>query len=280
MPGAFRFFSVLPPALLSLAFTFAAPLQAPAQRIAAPIDDQQVVTLAGNVHPLARAEFDEGVVAGNMPMRRMILELNPTAAQQAALAALVEAQHDPHSPLYHQWLTPAQYGARFGASLEDLSRTAWWLQQHGFTIDEIPAGNRQIVFSGTAAEVADTFHTEIYRYRVGGATHIANALDPQIPQALAALVGGIVSLHDFRRVPQMRSKLPLNGHPQYSAGGTNYLFPADWATIYDLNPLYTAGTTGSGTSIAIVGRSDINLVMLPLSGRFPGSPPTRRRSLS
>lgn len=229
------------------------------KRIARPIDDQQVVTLSGNVLPMARPEFDEGVVEPAMPMRRMVLQLEPSAAQQAALDALVEAQHDPHSPLYHQWLTPAQYGARFGASLADLAQIAGWLTQHGFTVDEIPAGSRQIVFSGTAAQVGDTFHTEIHRYRVGGTIHTANALDPQIPAALAGVVSGIVSLHDFRRVSQMRSKLPLGAHPQYSAGGTNYLFPADWATIYDLNPLYTAGTTGSGTAIAIVGRSDINL---------------------
>jgi hypothetical protein len=37
------------------------------------------------------------------------------------------------------------------------------------------------------------------------------------------------------------------------------LYPADWATIYDVNPLYKAGTTGAGSSIAIVGRSNLNL---------------------
>jgi hypothetical protein len=47
--------------------------------------------------------------------------------------------------------------------------------------------------------------------------------------------------------------------PDYSQGSTHYLFPADFATIYDLSPLYAAGNTGTGASIAIVGRSNINL---------------------
>jgi len=51
----------------------------------------------------------------------------------------------------------------------------------------------------------------------------------------------------------------LEVRPRYTSGSTHYLFPADWAAIYNLNPLYKAGTNGAGTSIAIVGRSNINL---------------------
>src|ERR1019366_275667 len=106
---------------------------------------------------------------------------------------------------------------------------------------------------------ADTFHTEIHRYRVNGVEHIANSQDPQIPEALAGVVSGVVSLHDFRRNSAIKSRTLLGAKPQYSAGSTHYLFPADWATIYDLNSLYSAGTTGTGSSIAIVGRSNINI---------------------
>jgi subtilase family serine protease len=214
---------------------------------------------------MARPEFDQGQLSAETRLDRMMLELNPSAAQQAELDALVEAQHDPQSPLFHKWLTPAQYGARFGASTQDLAQIAGWLQVHGFTIEEIPANNRQVIFSGTAAQVADTFHTEMHRYQVNGASHIANAQDPQIPAALAEVVQGIVSLHDFRRNSAIRSRTALGAgikaeaNPLYSNGSTHYLSPSDWATIYDLNSLYSAGTSGTGTSIAIVGRSNINI---------------------
>ena len=57
----------------------------------------------------------------------------------------------------------------------------------------------------------------------------------------------------------MRALAPLSTQPDYSAGATHYLFPADFATIYDLNPLFAAGTNGTGSSIAIAARSNIKL---------------------
>jgi pseudomonalisin len=259
MSCAVRFSAFLSASLLSLPFISVAAAQTPSNRISGPIDDERLVTLTGNVHPLARAEYDQGQVESSMAMERMVLELRPSATQQAALDGLVEAQQDPASPLYHQWLTPTEYGARFGASADDLARIVEWLSRKGFRIEEIAAGARQIVFSGTAGQVADTFHTEIHRYSVAGTMHTANAEDPQIPAALAGVVTGIVSLHDFARVSQMRPRVLAGKHPSYTDGSSHYLFPADWAAIYDLVPLYAAGTSGSGTSIAIVGRSNISL---------------------
>ena len=134
-----------------------------------------------------------------------------------------------------------------------------WLSSHGFAIDEIAAGRNLIVFSGSAGQVSDTFHTELHRYRVNGDTHTANEQDPQIPTALAGVIRGVVSLHDFRRTSEMHERNAADPSPEYSAGSTHYMFPADFATIYDVNPLYEAGTTGTGVSIAIAGRSNIKL---------------------
>ena len=233
--------------------------QTPANRVTAEIDENKVTTLLGNIHPMARAEFDRGAVSAETPLQHLVFQLQPSQAQQAALNDLVEAQHDPQSPLFHHWLTPAEYGSRFGASPQDLARISSWLTEHGFVVEEIPAGNRLVIFSGNAGQVEDTFHTQIHRYVVDGVSHIANTQDPQLPSALAAVVGGIVSLHDFRHVSQIGPRIALSAHPHYSNGSTHYLFPADWATIYDVNPLYKVGTTGAGSTIAIVGRSNINL---------------------
>ena len=149
-----------------------------------------------------------------------------------------------------QWLTPAEFGAQFGVDGSELALVTSWLAAHGFTVEEISAGRRLIVFSGTAGEVASAFHTELHRYRVDGIEHIANASDPQIPAALAGVVGGVVTLSDFRRTSMIASqrsfasKSEYSVGPEYSAGSTHNIFPADFATIYDLNPLYSAGTNG------------------------------------
>ena len=136
---------------------------------------------------------------------------------------------------------------------------AAWLTEHGFTVNEIAVNHRQIAFSGNAGQVEDTFHTQIHRFLVGGENHIANTQDPQIPSAMAGVVSGILSLHNFRHDSDIQSRVSLEVRPRYTSGNTHYLFPADWAAIYDLNPLYHAGTNGAGTSIAIVGRSNINV---------------------
>jgi subtilase family serine protease len=216
-----------------------------------------MITLRGNVHPLARPEFDQGIANPATRLNRLLLVLSSSPAQQTALDALLAAQQDPHSPLYHQWLTPAEFGERFGASEADLAQVNSWLAAHGFTIDEVHAGRRLIAFSGSVAQVASAFRTELHIYRVSGTDHLANSSDPQIPAVLSGLVAGVVSLHDFRRTSEMRTLVPLSAQPDYSAGATHYLFPVDFATIYDLNPLFTAGTNGSATSIAIAARSNI-----------------------
>ena len=250
----------------------------PRDRIGGPIDEAQVVTLHGNVHPMARGEIDRGAASGEMRLEQLVLVLDPSPAQQAELDQLVEAQHDPASPLYQHWLTPEEYGARFGVSTGDLGRITGWLQRHGFRIDDIPLGNRLVIFSGTTELVEETFHPAMHLYEVDGAEHVANALDPQIPVALAGVVGGVVSLHDFRRQGQSTARRALTeASPEYTTGGTNYLFPADWATIYDLNPLYAAGVTGKGTTIAIVGRSNIvltDVAKFRSSSGLPANQPT------
>jgi subtilase family serine protease len=232
---------------------------APATRGAQFVDESQAVTLKGNVRPLARAEFDLGAVSANLRLERLLLVLSPSPEQQAALDALVEAQQDPNSPYYHAWLTPAEFGAQFGADETQLALVTAWLTAHGFTVDEIPTGRRLVVFSGTAGQVLNAFHTEMHYYRVNGAMHIANVQEPQIPGELAGLVEGMVSLHDFRRTSEIASQKSLAAQPEYSAGATHNIFPADFATIYDLNPLYSTGTNGSGAAIAIAGRSNIDL---------------------
>jgi subtilase family serine protease len=239
--------------------------QASTHKVGRQIDERLAVTLEGNVHPLARAEFDRGLVSPDIRLEQMVLVLKTSASRQAELDAMVEAQHDPQSPFYHRWLTPAEYGARFGVSAQQMAQVTGWLAGHGFEVNEIPVSNRLIIFSGSAGQVADTFHTELHHYRVDGVTHMANAESPQIPAALTGVVEGIVSLHDFRRTPAMTRRRAVEGpaavreQPQYSSGSTHYLFPADFAAIYNLKPLYSEGTSGAGTSIAIVGRSNINL---------------------
>jgi pseudomonalisin len=226
-------------------------------RITSFIDDDQRVTLRGNVHPVALAQYDAGAVAPDFPMEHMLLTLLPDATQQDALNQLVDAQNNLESPYYHQWLTPEQYGERFGVSDGDTAQIAGWLQGHGMEVEEVTAGRRSIIFSGTAAQVQEAFHTPIHTYKIGDEVHHANAKDPEIPAALVQVVRGVVSLHDFHSQPT--HGLVRKPSPDFSSGGAYYLAPADFATIYDLGSLYQQSINGSGQSVAIVARSNIKI---------------------
>ncbi len=246
-------------------------------RIQTPIDESGLVPLRGNVHPLARAEFDRGPAPASMATGRITLLLGRSAAQQQALEQYLADLQNPSSANFHKWLTPAQYGALYGPSDADVATVGSWLEGHGFKVEKIAQARNAIQFSGTVAGLQNTFHTSIHTFAVGGATHYANVSDPQIPAALAAVVAGVGPLNDFHP----KTQIVKGGTGHYDAGthgiqpdftlfenSTPYLFmdPADAATIYDtpntnLNANYASGTTydGTGVTLGIVGVSDLTL---------------------
>src|SRR5437660_7182396 len=165
------------------------------------IDEAHLTTLRGNIHPLARPEFDLGTAPASLPMQRMLLVLKRSEEQESALRKLLDDQQDKASPNYHKWLTPEQFGRQFGPADQDIQAVTSWLQTHGFQIGQVTKGRTVIEFSGTAAQVQEALHTSIHKFVVDGEEHWANASDPQIPAALAPVVAGVNTLHNFYKKP-------------------------------------------------------------------------------
>src|SRR5271154_482909 len=88
-------------------------------RITQPVDATKLTLLRGNTHPLARAEFDNGAAPGTLPMEHMLLVLQRSPEQEAALEKLMAEQQDKSSANYHHWLTPEQFGEQFGPADQD-----------------------------------------------------------------------------------------------------------------------------------------------------------------
>jgi subtilase family serine protease len=230
-------------------------------RITQPVESSSMSPLTGSLHPMARAEFDQGLADNSKVIQGMSINFKRSPAQEASLAALLKAQQDPGSPYYHKWLTQVEFGQQFGMSSADLDKVTGWLQAEGFTVTSVAASKNAIGFSGNIANVEKAFQTKIHNYSLNGETHFANADQLSVPSSFVGTVSSVRGLDDFRLKPRV---LPMKtresaASPHFTSGlsGAHYVAPGDFAMIYDVNPLYSAGNTGKGVTIAVIGQTDI-----------------------
>jgi subtilase family serine protease len=237
---------------------------AAAAQVRMAIDETRLVTLAGNTRPEAAPANDAGMLPDRAPLTHLQLLLRRPDRLEKALDDTIDALHDRNSPQFHKWLSARELGARFGPSEEDVNSVERWLASHGFQVDGVLSSRMIIAFDGSAGAVREAFHTPVHALRVKGEGHFANMRDPQIPAALAPIVEGIVSLHDFAPHPTHATKTgysygvhdcwPLtNG----VAGACYALVPADLATIYNFNPAFSAGNTGAGQTVVAIENTDV-----------------------
>jgi subtilase family serine protease len=241
-------------------------------RIAGTIDSSQMVALPRSVNPKAQPRYDQGPVESSLQFGYVTLVVGPSPSQQMALEQLLAQQQDRSSPNYHKWLTPEQYAACFGLNQNDVAKITAWLTAEGFTVLSVPRGRNEVIFSGTAVQIQSAFSTEIHRYTLKGEMHVANSTAISVPASLSGIVTSIRGIADFRPKPMyvrpVSSGKSRGPHPSYTTtlqGNTDYfLAPGDIATIYDLNPLYSATTPidGTGEKLAIIGQTDVYLADL------------------
>ncbi len=228
-------------------------------RINRPIDVNQRALVANQVHPKARAEFDQGRVAADFFVPFVTVTLDPTDAQRAELDAFLAEQQTAGSPNYHRWLSPEEFAQRFGVSEADVAQVTNWLQSQGLTVVATSRSRTWIAVSGAAAKVEAAFATELHHYQVNGERHFANATAPSVPEALGTMVRSIRGLNDFRMRPAKRLQ-NRSLQPDFTTSrGSHNLAPDDLATIYNIQGLYAAGADGTGQSLVIAGQTAINV---------------------
>ncbi len=228
-------------------------------RIVQSIDETNRVALEGNTHPKANPANDRGAVANDFPMEHMLLQLKRSPEQEQALQQFIDGLNTRGSPNFHHWLTAQEFGERFGLARPDLEAVTSWLESHGFHVNVVYPSGMLIDFSGTAVQVRKAFQTEIHHLEVKGERHVGNISDPRIPAALAPVVAGVVSLHDFRphvmhKMHQPRSQFTF---PDPFGGNAYAMVPADLAKIYNLNPLFSTGISGQGQTIVLIEDTDV-----------------------
>ena len=238
----------------SLCFAVSAQPLRRAPAVSQAVDESKLVSLGGNVRPEANARNDRGAVADNLRFDHLLLQLKRPPEVERAVEQFLASQQNPQSPNYHKWITAAEFGERFGTAPQDVAAVTRWLGSHGFAVNEVHPNGMLIDFSGTAGQLREAFRTEIHSLEVNGTKHIGNMSDPEIPAALAPVIEGVVSLHDFMPHPM---NLPRSNYTFTSGSWTlEALVPGDLATIYNFTPAF-ASYTGLGQTIVVIEDSDV-----------------------
>jgi subtilase family serine protease len=251
------------PFLVALASLFLAlaPDSALAYQDASPrvtaILPSRTVVIPGSVAPVVATASDQGRMDAAISTPHMTLRFAPSAEARTEIATLIHDQQDPGSANYHHWLATGEFESRFGLASSDLAKIAGWLRSAGFTVEQ--STPMQIRFSGTVGQVETTFHTEMHQYTLGTRKFYSNSGNIALPASLSGVVAGVGHLNSLRPLPQHRTKAKVRFAPNFTdKTGDHFMVPADAETIYDVNPIYTAGYTGAGQTIVVVGQSAID----------------------
>jgi len=166
---------------------------------------------------------------------------------KAAIDAFLAALNDPRSPDYHHYLTPAQFGARFGLDDAAIARLRSALEAAGLKVSTVEPERTMLHAQGTAAVLERLLGISMQdRQTADGTRFHAPSGEPQIPVSLGTDVSGVTGLSDRPSVH------PLFRPPVYADVRPGGMLPDDVRRAYDLDTLATAGMDGTGQTIAIV----------------------------
>lgn len=215
----------------------------------------------------ATTDRDVGEVDGELRLTSLAILLKRSPERQQAFDEFLRQQQDPTSPNFHRWLTPIEVGERFGAGPADIEAVKQWVTSQGLQVDLVSNSRARIWFSGTAAEVGSAFGSRMHFYAVGDEKRISIADAPRIPAGLSNIMQSVLGLETVharsRHLGAMQPQISPEVGPDYTtcSGATckHYISAADFATIYDVNPVYQQGINGLGQAIAIIGRANVYL---------------------
>ncbi len=216
------------------------------------IDESKLATVPRSVRFEAVPKNDRGAVPDSFPLPHMLLQLKRSPQMEAEVVRYADEVTDKKSPNFRHWLTAKEIGDKWGPSEQDINTITHWLESHGFSVYGVHPNRLVIDFSGTAANLKEAFHTEVHYLEVNGKLHFANMTNPQFPAALSPAMLGIVQIHDFAPQAHLVPKAPN----YYVSGTLMPLVPADFETIYNVNPLLRQGVDGRGQTVTILEDSD------------------------
>jgi subtilase family serine protease len=171
--------------------------------------------LPGSAAPFTSHGKVTGAVArsARLTIQVWMQPADPAAAQQYATAVST-----PGSALFHRYLSPDAYTARFGASPAAASAVTSWLRGQGFTGIHADVQRNYVRATGPVSAINAAFKIQLNNYRSTASVNAgqyrlrANNRAVSIPASLSKYVLGVTGLDNAA------PKLPLMRAPKHSGG--------------------------------------------------------------
>jgi subtilase family serine protease len=238
------------------------------------------------VSSIAKLPLWTAVVDRLAPATRMNLTVSLKPRDPAGLAHYAAAVSDPSSPLFHRYLTVAEFASRFGPVPSALAAVQRQLRAQGLIVGPATANNLALSVSGTTAAVDKALGVTLSNVELpNGRRAFANLTAPTLPASIAGYVRGVIGLDNVvpalpagllhRKVrgryasvaPSLAKPRPSSDRlaphataraapapcPSIPSGISQSGYTVDQlAAAYGFTGLYQAGDFGAGQSIALV----------------------------
>ncbi|HEY0230015.1 MAG TPA: protease pro-enzyme activation domain-containing protein [Dokdonella sp.] len=228
--------------------------------------------------PAAVAAGQAALIAPLDGARRMKLAINLTVRNQAALDSLIQQIYNPVSPLYHHYLSVAEFTEQFSPTQSDYDAVVNWATAQGFTVRRTTSNRHIVDIEGTVDVVNSALHVQMESYRHPSEARTFFAPDREPAISLAVPVLQFTGLDNFT-LPEPKLKQgdgSMRLGPIVHAGGSgpsgNFL-PSDMrAAYYGSGPLTGAGQTVGVFSFEGYNSEDVGL-FYSLTGETPHDVP-------
>ncbi len=207
--------------------------------------------LAANSDVFALSPAPSGVALSAVddatPMR-VILSL--PLRDEAGARAYGEAVSTPGNALYGHFLTPAEFGARFGGDATAYEALRNWAASAGLSVGPRLDSRAEISLGGTAAQFASLFGTHFEKFATPRGDGYTVTNTPSLPAALAGRVDGVIGLTSQAKLGLLIRQPHVHADVGTGVNGSGYA-PADLKTAYDI-----PAQKGSGTEVIAIFEQD------------------------
>jgi Pro-kumamolisin, activation domain len=152
------------------------------------------------------------------PAQTIRLAIGLTPRNAAAEQQFLSEIQTKSSPLFHHYLTTAQWAARFGPSASAQRSVVSWAKGAGLTVTHLYSNRLVVDLAGSAGAIEKALNIHLNTYRLGTKTFFANDHDPALPSALTGVVQSVEGLNDLQAMEPASGGLHEPASNAYRAG--------------------------------------------------------------